>query len=152
MSNHSGSYMLNGFLHGLVENGILKDISATQKKSICDLVRSAVYEYDCNWPEIIDVELAVLLAACTCCSCESTEINADSGECVRCDQETQQAQMRAGEANLLRKLLQHRFGSLPRWVSHRIQSAPEEELLHWGERLLDDPSSLAEIFGSSEMR
>ena len=103
MSNHSGSYMLNGFLHGLVENGILKDISDTQQKSICDWVRSAVFEYDCNWPEIIDVELAVLLAACTGCSCESTEINADSGECVRCDQATQQAQMRAGEVDLLRR-------------------------------------------------
>ena len=113
MSNHSGSYMLNGFLHGLVENGILKHISATQKKSICDL--------------------------------------ADNGYCVRCDQEAQQAQMRAGEADLLRRLLQHRFGSLPRWVSHRMQNAPEEELLHWGERLLDDPSSLEEVFGSSEM-
>jgi hypothetical protein len=32
-----------------------------------------------------------------------------------------------------------------------MQNAPEEELLHWGERLLDDPSSLEEVFGSSEM-
>jgi hypothetical protein len=151
MSNHSGSYMLYGSLHGLVRTGILKDIPATQKRFICDLVRSAVYEYDCNWPEIIDVDLAVLLAACAHCNCESTEINADNRYCVRCDQEAQQAQMRAGEADLLRRLLEQRFGSLSRWVSHRMQNAPEEELLHWGERLLDDPSSLEEVFGSSEM-
>jgi hypothetical protein len=85
MSNHSGSYMLNGFLHGLVDSGILKNISATQKKSIRRLLRSAVVEYDCNWPEIVDVELSVLLAACSCCGCESTEINTDNGYCVRCD-------------------------------------------------------------------
>ena len=48
-------------------------------------------------------------------------------------------------------LLQHRFGSLPRWVSDKMQNAPEEELLDWGERLLDDASSLEEVFGSSEM-
>jgi len=38
MSNHSGSYMLNAFLHRLAEMGILKDISAAQKRSICDFL------------------------------------------------------------------------------------------------------------------
>jgi hypothetical protein len=150
MSNHSGSYMLNGFLHGLVEIGILRDMSSSQKKSICGLLRSAVFEYDCNWPEILDVEISILLAACSCCGCESTEINTDNGYCPRCDQESQQARIRGGERDLLYRLLEHRFGSLPRWVSHRMQSAPEEDLLHWGERLLDDPLSLEEIFSSSD--
>jgi hypothetical protein len=59
MSNHSGGYMLNGFLHGLVDSDILKSISAAQKKSICRLLQSAVFEYDCNWPEIVDAELSV---------------------------------------------------------------------------------------------
>jgi hypothetical protein len=36
MSNHSGSYMLNGILHGLVEIGVLKHISAAQKGTICE--------------------------------------------------------------------------------------------------------------------
>jgi hypothetical protein len=148
MSNHSGGYMLNGFLHGLVEIGVLNDISASQRKSICNLLRRAVFEYDCNWPEIVDVEFAVLLAACRCCHCESTEINADTGECVRCNQESQQAQIRAGERDLLYQLLKYRFGSLPRWVSDRMQSGSEEDLLYWGERLLDNPSSLEEVLGS----
>jgi hypothetical protein len=151
MSNHSGSYLLNGFIHGLLENGILKDISATQKSSICDLVRNAAYEYDCNWPEIIDVELAVFLDACACCRCETTEISADSGYCVTCDQGVQRAELRSGEVNLLRKLLQHRFGRLPQWVSDKVQNASEEDLLHWGERLLDEPSTIEEVFGSSGM-
>ncbi len=46
MSNHSGGYMLNEFLHGLVDSDILKSISATQKKSIRRLLRSATFEYD----------------------------------------------------------------------------------------------------------
>src|SRR5512140_651879 len=112
MSNHGGGYMLNGFLHGLFDSGILNGISATQKKSICRLLRGAVVEYDCNWPEIVDVELSVLLAACSCCGSESTEINTDNGYCVSCDQKSQQVQIRGGEHDLLYQLLKHRFGSL----------------------------------------
>jgi hypothetical protein len=152
MSNHSGGYMLNEFLHGLVDCDVLKSISATQKNSIRRLLRRAVSEYDCNWPEIVDVELAVLLAACSFCRCESTEINTDNGYCVRCDQDFEQAHILQGERELLYELLQHRFGSLPRWVSDRMQGAPEKDFLDWGVRLLDDPSSLEEVFKSSDSR
>ena len=44
---------------------------------------------------------------------------------------------REGEARLLLRLLQKRFGELPRWVSLRVQQAQSEQLECWGERLLD---------------
>jgi hypothetical protein len=152
MSNHSGSYMLNEFLHGLLEMGILKEMSATQKTSLDKLLRSAVYQHDCNWDEIIDAELATVLETCAYCRCRSTAICADNGYCVKCNQEAQQDQIRLGETNLLRELLGHRFGSLPHWVSQKMRSAAEKELLHWGERLVDDTSSLEEVFRSTDMQ
>jgi hypothetical protein len=54
-----------------------------------------------------------------------------------------------GGKYLLRELLTHRFGSLPYWVSQKVLNAPEEEVLHWGERLLDNTLSLKEVFSSS---
>ena len=50
-----------------------------------------------------------------------------------------------GEAFMLQKLLQVKFGSLPNSISQRIQAASSEELLYWSERLLS-ANSLAEIF------
>lgn len=51
----------------------------------------------------------------------------------------------AGEATLLTRQLQKRFGDLPESVRARVRAAPSEELEHWGERLLD-VSSLDELF------
>jgi hypothetical protein len=149
MSNHSGSYMLNEILHGLVEAGILKDISRPQKKCIGKLMWHTVFQYDCNWPEIIDVELAELLEICTCCAGDSEEVSAEYGYCARCEHETRQHQICVGEGDLLRQLLQDRFGSLPRWVSDKLQGAREPGLLRWGERLFDKTLPLEEILSSS---
>jgi len=52
---------------------------------------------------------------------------------------------RAGEATLLERMLQKRFGDLPEPVRARVRAAPSEELERWGERLLD-VSSLDELF------
>jgi hypothetical protein len=41
---------------------------------------------------------------------------------------------------------------LPHWVSQKMRSASEKELLHWGGRLLDDTSSLEEVFRSADMQ
>ena len=152
MSNHSGSYMLNEFLHSLLEMGVLTNMSATQKTSLYKLLRSTIFNHDCNWGEIIDAELATVLGTCAYCGCRSTAISADNGYCVKCNQEAQQDQICLGEADLLRELLKHRFGSLPHWVSQKMRSASEKDLLHWGERLLDDTSSLAEVFRSPDMQ
>jgi hypothetical protein len=86
MSNHDGSYMLNEILHGLVEMGILNDMSGAQKKSIRDLLWGVCIDHDCNWGEIIDIEVAVLLETCACCGSGSKKISADSGYCARCNQ------------------------------------------------------------------
>jgi hypothetical protein len=45
--------------------------------------------------------------------------------------------LREGEAHLLQRLLQRRFGELPDWVGDRLTSASSEQLEQWAERLLD---------------
>jgi hypothetical protein len=42
-----------------------------------------------------------------------------------------------GESNLLRILLIHRFGELPKWAIAQLESADAETLEKWGLRLLD---------------
>lgn len=50
-----------------------------------------------------------------------------------------------GEARLLLRLLQKRFGELPDWVPSRLQQADSEQLERWGERLLE-VDSLSRLF------
>jgi predicted transposase YdaD len=50
-----------------------------------------------------------------------------------------------GEARLLHRLLERRFGSLPTWVEARLAKAVEEDLVRWGERVLDPTVSLEQL-------
>ena len=50
-----------------------------------------------------------------------------------------------GEARLLHRLLERRFGSLPTWVEARLPKAVEEDLVRWGERVLDPTVSLEQL-------
>ena len=50
-----------------------------------------------------------------------------------------------GEARLLLRLLERRFGSLPTWVEARMEKAVEEDLVRWGERVLDPTVSLEQL-------
>lgn len=50
-----------------------------------------------------------------------------------------------GEQVLLMKQLHHRFSTLPQDYEIRIKNARAEELLRWGERILD-AKSLEEVF------
>lgn len=50
-----------------------------------------------------------------------------------------------GEATLLLRLLDRRFGPLPDSVKQRISATDADTLLRWGERLLD-AKSLEDIF------
>jgi len=86
MSNHSGSYMLNEIVHGLVDIGVLKIMSAAQTKMLRKLLRRVHGEYDCNWNEIIDADLARLLKTCARCADESEEVGADNGICAACQE------------------------------------------------------------------
>jgi hypothetical protein len=52
---------------------------------------------------------------------------------------------RQGEAALLIKLLERRFGPLPRWASERIERAERPLLEEWGLRVLE-AGSLEEVF------
>lgn len=50
-----------------------------------------------------------------------------------------------GEARLLHRLLERRFGSLPTWAEARLAKAVEEDLVRWGERVLDPTVSLEQL-------
>jgi hypothetical protein len=56
--------------------------------------------------------------------------------------------MLEGEARLLHRLLERRFGSLPTWVETRLAKAVEEDLVQWGERVLDPAVSLEQLLAS----
>lgn len=51
-----------------------------------------------------------------------------------------------GERTLLVRQLQHRFGELPPQYQKRLDKAKSDQLLQWGERLLD-AKVLKEVFG-----
>ena len=51
-----------------------------------------------------------------------------------------------GEAKLLKKQLEKRFGSLPSWAITKLESAAEEELETWGEAILT-ADTLHTVFG-----
>lgn len=53
--------------------------------------------------------------------------------------------MQQGEANLLRRQLQRRFGPLPDAILARLDAATPAELERWGERLLE-VDSLEKVF------
>ena len=50
-----------------------------------------------------------------------------------------------GETQLLRHLLELRFGALPQWADRQVAAAPEEQLIAWGQGLLDKKRSLREL-------
>ncbi|MBF0163080.1 MAG: DUF4351 domain-containing protein [Magnetococcales bacterium] len=61
-------------------------------------------------------------------------------------QEGLQQGIQEGEANMLLRQLQRRFGSVPDWARERIARADSASLEIWGERVLE-PHSLKEVFG-----
>ncbi len=55
---------------------------------------------------------------------------------------------REGEAHLLHRVLERRFGPLPAWADERLSKAAEEDLVRWGERTLDPSLSLEELLSN----
>jgi hypothetical protein len=43
-----------------------------------------------------------------------------------------------GQATLLRRLFERRFGALPAWVERHFATASEENLIRWGRRILGE--------------
>ena len=148
MSNHIDGAMLNQMMHCLVDSGFFQKITPSQKKSLFKLLSRMEFDYDCNWSEIIDSDLAVLLSTCMNCRRDSTEICADDGYCLECNQKARQKAFLWGEELLLCGLLGHRFGRLPHWVEEilRKPTLSEEKIFRWSERLLHGASSLEEVF------
>lgn len=149
MSNHIGGAMLNQMLHGLLDLGLLQEITAPQKEALRKLLSRMRWHYDCNWSEIMDIDLAMLLSTCASCSGDSVEICPDNGYCPQCSEDGRQGNIRGGEDCLLRALLHYRFGKLPHEIQEKLRMASEESIFQWSERLLQGASSLEEVFGSS---
>ena len=84
MSNHDGGFMLNKFMHRLIEGGIIKNLEENEKVLLVELLRELTYSYDCNWEEIIDARLARFLETCVCCQSTSVEVVDKDGYCDRC--------------------------------------------------------------------
>jgi len=61
------------------------------------------------------------------------------------EQKGKQLGRQEGEAALLLRLLEHRFGALPEWVAPRLAAAETTALEAWGLRVLD-AGSLDDIF------
>lgn len=86
MSNHEGGYLLNEFVHGLIEMGLLRDLCKKDKNSLSKLLWHLCCEHDCNWGEIIDVDLAVELGICSSCPTVSSQIDSEAGWCPNCSE------------------------------------------------------------------
>lgn len=54
-----------------------------------------------------------------------------------------------GEAHMLTRLLQRRFGTVPDWVSNKVAEADQSLLEEWGFRVLD-AKSLDEVFSMDD--
>jgi hypothetical protein len=53
-----------------------------------------------------------------------------------------------GEARLLRRLIESRFGALPAWADQLLAAAREEKLIGWGKGILGTTVSLEELLRS----
>ncbi len=53
--------------------------------------------------------------------------------------------IQTGERSLFRKLLSHRFGSVPAWTEDRLKNAKQNDIEIWSERILD-AKTIDEIF------
>ena len=58
----------------------------------------------------------------------------------RYHQEGRQEGLLEGEAKLLRKLMERRFGALPTWVKDKLAQANQGDLETWGEAILTAPT------------
>jgi len=56
----------------------------------------------------------------------------------------------AGEAKLLKKLLERKFGNLPAWINDKVSTATQQDLERWGEAVLTMPT-LDSIFNDNSM-
>ena len=50
-----------------------------------------------------------------------------------------------GEARLLRRLLERRFGALPAWVEQHLATAFKENLIRWCQGILGEKLSLEQL-------
>ncbi|MDU9050328.1 MAG: hypothetical protein Q3M30_15895 [Candidatus Electrothrix sp. Rat3] len=61
--------------------------------------------------------------------------------------EGRQEGIHKGKSNMLRQLLEYKFGSLEKRVIEQLQTAEDQQLQEWGKRILT-AKDLNDIFGS----
>jgi len=90
-------------------------------------------DYDSPWKDVLDAYFPNFI-----------EFEASMGNPYVTSVERQGIQK--GEATILRRQLQHRFGPLPDWVTQRLAQALPEQMQAWAEHLLD-ADTLEAVFG-----
>ncbi len=55
-----------------------------------------------------------------------------------------------GQYNLLKRLLERRFGLLPEWVSEKLKSAKSKDLEAWADAILTAPT-IEDVFKKSKL-
>ncbi len=83
MSNHSGGYMLAELLSEFHQIGLFEAATSVQRTQIAKALWRLKWEYDCNWGEILNTEMAHLLKVCLHCGKTDTAIN-EQAVCQSC--------------------------------------------------------------------
>ena len=103
---------------------------------VLDWMRHLPAEMDRQlWQDIQHIEGEKVMAYIT----SIERIGIEKGVLQGVQQGIQQG-IQQGESKLLRKLLEHRFGALPTWVSDKLPAATEQDLESWGEPVLTAPT------------
>ncbi len=76
MSNHAGGHMLAALLFELKQIGLLEVATTEQRTRLAKVLWRIRWSYDCNWGEILDTEMALLLNVCI--ECGTTEAALDN--------------------------------------------------------------------------
>lgn len=86
MSNHAGGYMLATMLKEFSKIGLFEIATQEQRTQIAKALWRLSRDYDCNWGEILDTEMALLLNACLYCGKTDAVLYSD-GLCAACSKE-----------------------------------------------------------------
>lgn len=73
--------MLNALLYEIVDIGMTTSLTTSDRERLVKKLWKLCFEYDCNWGEIIDEQLAKSLGVCGYCGKLDTELD-DNGYCV----------------------------------------------------------------------
>lgn len=81
MSNHGGSYMLNGVLKILEKESVFQFLGKEKTQNLVFDILKISYQYDCNPGEILE-DIGGRIGICSCCQSIAEEFH--DGVCKTC--------------------------------------------------------------------